>query len=207
MRAPQRCRCQRTFRASARPRVVVVDLGVKGNILRCLAERGAEVTVLPARATAEEILARAPDGVVFSNGPGDPATLPGVVAAMQGILATDTPLFGICLGHQVLGIAAGGTTSRLKFGHHGGNHPVRDNDTGLVHITSQNHEFQVDAASLPEDSGFYVSHVNLNDGSVEGLGHRRKSVFSVQYHPEASPGPQDNLHLFDTFLHACRRED
>lgn len=192
--------------AARRARVVVVDCGAKANIVQSLAQRGAEVRLLPARASAEDILAERPDGVVFSNGPGDPATLPGVVAAMRGVVAAGVPLLGICLGHQVLGIVAGGTTSRLKFGHHGGNHPVRDCLSGEVHITSQNHEFQVDAESLPADSGFYVSQVNLNDGSVEALAHRSLPVFSVQYHPEASPGPRDNLYVFDRFLAACRKD-
>ena len=188
------------------PRVALVDCGVKGNIVRALSTRGAEVVVLPAASTAGHIMAQWPDGVVFANGPGDPAALPGVVAAVRATLATDLPLLGICLGHQVLGLAVGGRTSRLKFGHHGGNHPVRDNTSGRVYITSQNHEFQVEAASLPPDSGFFVSHVNLNDGSVEGIAHRTRPVFSVQYHPEASPGPQDNLYIFDRFLAACRKD-
>lgn len=192
--------------AGGRAKVVLVDCGTKENIVQSLAARGAEVVVVPAEATAADVLSLSPDGVVFSNGPGDPATLPEVVAAMQGVIDAEVPLLGICLGHQVLGIAAGGRTSRLKFGHHGGNHPVKDNGTGKVHITSQNHEFQVDADSIPADSGFYVSQVNLNDGSVEGLAHRSKPVVSVQYHPEASPGPMDNLYVFDRFLAACRKD-
>jgi carbamoyl-phosphate synthase small subunit len=192
--------------ATGPTRVVLVDCGTKANIVQSLARRGAEVVVVPAEASASEILAQAPRGVVFSNGPGDPATLPGVVEAMRGVMAANVPLLGICLGHQVLGIAVGGKTSRLKFGHHGGNHPVRDNVSGEVHITSQNHEFQVEADSLPADTGFYVSHVNLNDGSVEGIAHRDRPVFSVQYHPEASPGPEDNLYVFDRFLQACRKD-
>ena len=201
-----------TVRSSARtgrlraPRVVVIDCGAKASIVQSLAVRGAEVVVVPATATAADVLALRPDGTVVSNGPGDPATLGYVVETVRGLLQSETPMLGICLGHQMLGIAIGGRTSRLKFGHHGGNHPVRDNTTGHVYVTSQNHEFQVEAASLPPDSGFFVSHVNLNDGSVEGLAHRRRPVFSVQYHPEASPGPQDTLFIFDRFLAACRKD-
>jgi len=185
---------------SVPPRVVVVDCGVKHNILRSLRRRGAEVLVVPHTATAEDVLSLRPDGVVVANGPGDPATLPSQVEMVRGLLASRLPLMGICLGHQLLGQAIGGTTSRLKFGHHGGNHPVKDLTTGRVHVTSQNHEFQVDARSIPPESGFFVSHVNLNDGSVEGLAHPTLPVFSVQYHPEGSPGPQDNQYLFDRFL-------
>jgi len=141
-----------------------------------------------------------PAGVVLANGPGDPAALPHVVQVVRDLLATDVPVMGICLGHQLLALAVGGTTSRLKFGHHGSNHPVKDLRSGDVHITSQNHEYQVDAASLPPDSGYYVTHVNLNDGSVEGIAHRERPVFSVQFHPEGCPGPQDNQYLFDYFL-------
>ena len=181
-------------------RVVVVDCGIKLNILRSLRRRGAEVIVVPHLATAAEVLALRPDGVLVGNGPGDPATLPAEVETVRGLLAAGIPLMGICLGHQILGLAIGGTTSRLPFGHHGGNHPVKDFATGRVHITSQNHEFQVDADSIPADSGFAVSQINLNDGSVEGLAHSTRPVFSVQYHPEGSPGPQDNQYLFDRFL-------
>jgi carbamoyl-phosphate synthase small subunit len=195
----------RTGRARA-PRVVVIDCGAKAGIVQSLAVRGAEVVVVPATATASDVRALRPDGVVISNGPGDPASAGYVVETVRGLLRSRTPLLGICLGHQVLGIAVGGKTSRLKFGHHGGNHPVRDNVSGRVYVTSQNHEFQVEAASLPVDSGFYVSHVNLNDGSVEGLAHRSLPVFSVQYHPEASPGPHDTVFIFDRFLAACRKD-
>jgi carbamoyl-phosphate synthase small subunit len=181
-------------------RVVVVDCGIKTNILRSLARRGVEVVVVPHSASATDILALAPAGVLVGNGPGDPATLPGEVAMVKGLLDAGLPLMCICLGHQLLGQAIGGTTSRLKFGHHGGNHPVKDLTTGMVHITSQNHEFQVDRDSISPESGFFVSHVNLNDGSVEGLAHPTRPVFSVQYHPEGSPGPQDNQYLFDRFV-------
>jgi carbamoyl-phosphate synthase small subunit len=173
---------------------------VKHNIARSLAARGAEITALPWNARIEDVLACKADGVVISNGPGDPEQMGDATVLARELVARAIPGLGICLGHQVFGRAAGGSTSRLKFGHHGGNHPVRDLVTGQVHITSQNHEFQVDAASIPVASGFFVSMVNLNDGSVEGLAHRDLPVFSVQYHPEGCPGPQDNQHIFDRFL-------
>jgi carbamoyl-phosphate synthase small subunit len=182
------------------PRIVLLDCGNKENIIRSLVRRGAEVVVLPFDATPEEILRERPDGIVVSNGPGDPAALEVTVATIRDLLQRRVPLFGICLGHQLLGRAIGARTSRLPFGHHGSNHPVKDLLTGEVHITSQNHEFQVEADSIPPDSGFIVSMINLNDRSVEGLAHRELPVFSVQYHPEGSPGPQDNQYLFDHFL-------
>ncbi|HSR24076.1 MAG TPA: glutamine-hydrolyzing carbamoyl-phosphate synthase small subunit, partial [Candidatus Eisenbacteria bacterium] len=178
--------------------VCVVDYGVKWNILRCLRQRGCRVVVLPHTATWADVRATGAGALLLANGPGDPATLEGPVELCREAIGR-IPLFGICLGHQILGRAVGGTTSRLPFGHHGANHPVRELATGSVHITSQNHEFQVDAASLP-DGGFSISHVNLNDGSVEGLAHRSLPVFSVQYHPEGCPGPTDNHHLFDRFV-------
>ena len=180
-------------------RIVVVDYGVKRNILRSLRARGITVDVVPHDADADAILSRDPNGVVLSNGPGDPAQLQAAVATV-GKLFGRVPLLGICLGHQLVGQAAGGRTSRLRFGHHGGNHPVLDVDTGRVTMTSQNHEFQVDAASIPEAGGFRVSHRNLHDGSVEGLRHARWPVMTVQYHPEGAPGPQDNQGIFDEFL-------
>ncbi len=178
--------------------IAVVDYGVKLNILRSLRERGCRVIVLPHTATWSDVAAAGVDGLVLSNGPGDPAVLDRPVEMAREALGR-LPLFGICLGHQILGRAAGATTSRLPYGHHGANHPVKDLETGRVHITSQNHEFQVDAASLPPGD-FFVSQRNLNDGSVEGLGHRTLPAFSVQYHPEGCPGPQDNQHLYDRFL-------
>jgi carbamoyl-phosphate synthase large subunit len=182
--------------------IAVVDYGVKANILRSLRQRGCRVVVLPHGATWQNVQAAGADGLLLPNGPGDPATLEGPVQLCRQAIGR-IPLFGICLGHQILGRAAGGTTSRLPFGHHGANHPVTEVDTGRVYITSQNHEFQVDAASL-RDSDFYISHVNLNDGSVEGLAHRSLPVFSVQYHPEGCPGPTDNHHLFDRFIELVR---
>jgi carbamoyl-phosphate synthase large subunit len=182
--------------------IAVVDYGVKANILRSLRERSCRVVVLPHTATWAEVVATGADGLVLSNGPGDPAVLDGPVELARHALG-QIPTFGICLGHQILGRAAGASTSRLPFGHHGANHPVKDLETGRVHITSQNHEFQVDAESLPPGE-FFVSHRNLNDGSVEGLGHRSLPVFSVQYHPEGCPGPQDNQHLYDRFVEMVR---
>ncbi|HVC38993.1 MAG TPA: carbamoyl-phosphate synthase large subunit [Candidatus Dormibacteraeota bacterium] len=182
--------------------IAVLDLGVKRNTLRSLASRGAEVVVLPHSATFSEIEQLRPDGVVLTNGPGDPATLPDQVELTRALLRT-FPLLAICLGHQLVARAVGGSTSRLPFGHHGGNHPVLDLATGEVFVTSQNHEFQVDAASIPPESGWVISERNLNDQSVEGLRHRDLPVISVQYHPEGSPGPQDRQHLFDEFLALC----
>jgi carbamoyl-phosphate synthase small subunit len=188
------------------PHVVLLDYGVKHNIIRSLVRCGAKVTNVRHVATKQEIMDLNPDGVMLCNGPGDPASLSRTVETVRELLQTGIPIMGICLGHQILGLAVGATTSRLKFGHHGGNHPVKEVATGRVNITSQNHEFQVDGGSLPPDSGFYVSHVNLNDGSVEGLAHPTRPVFSVQYHPEGCPGPQDNQYLFDRFLEIVKGE-
>ena len=180
--------------------VALVDLGAKWNILRSLEDRGVRPRVYAWETTADEILSTRPRAVVISNGPGDPVRLPTVVRETERLIQSGTPVLGICLGHQVIGLAAGATTSRLRYGHHGGNHPVRDVATGRVTVTTQNHEFQVDGQSIPEMSGFSVSHVNLNDGSVEGLRHRELPVFSVQFHPEGCPGPQDSQALFDELL-------
>lgn len=182
------------------PRVLLIDTGFKRNIARNLAARGLEVIVAPHDADLALVKRVRPDGVLLSNGPGDPESLANLVALTHALIWEEhIPLMGICLGHQIIGLAAGAQTSRLLFGHHGANHPVREIRTGRVTVTSQNHNFQVDAATLPAESGFYVSHINLSDGSVEGLAHETLPVFSVQYHPEAAPGPEDNQYLFDRF--------
>jgi carbamoyl-phosphate synthase small subunit len=193
------------LKATRTLKIAVIDCGIKHNIVRSLVSRGAQVSMLGWMATWEEIEATGAQGVVISNGPGDPIRMAGAAQLTREILQRELPLLGICLGHQVMGLAAGGTTSRLKFGHHGGNHPVQDSETGHVYITSQNHEFQVDAASIGAASGFEVSLLNLNDGSVEGLAHRSLPAFSVQYHPEGCPGPQDNQYLFERFLDMVER--
>ncbi len=180
----------------SRPHAVAVDCGVKTNILRLLVDVGFRVTVVPAGTTAAEIMALRPDGVFLSNGPGDPATLQYVVKPVQEIVGR-VPIFGICLGHQILGQALGGKTYKLKFGHRGGNHPVRDETTGKVEITVQNHGFAVDKGSIEKRA--FVSHLNLNDMTVEGLESKESKAFSVQYHPEASPGPHDSRYLFERF--------
>jgi len=183
----------------ARHHVVAIDFGAKHNILRCLAAEGCKVTVLPASATADEVLAQKPDGVFLSNGPGDPAATGAYAVPMiQGVLKSGLPLFGICLGHQMLALALGGKTRKMETGHRGANHPVKDLTTGKVEITSQNHGFAVIEDSLP--AGVKVTHRSLFDGSVEGLAVDGKPVFSVQYHPEASPGPQDSHYLFRRFV-------
>ena len=177
--------------------VVAYDCGIKHNIMRQLTAVGCRVTVVPASTSVEEAAAHKPDGVFFSNGPGDPEKVPYAIAAMQGLLGK-VPIFGICLGHQVLGMALGGKKYKLKFGHHGSNHPVKDLATGRIAITAQNHNFCIDADSLPED--VEVTHVNLYDHTLEGMRHRRLPVFSVQYHPEAAPGPHDANPLFHEFV-------
>jgi carbamoyl-phosphate synthase small subunit len=183
--------------APARFRVVAYDCGIKLNILRQLAGAGCEVTVVPATTPAAAVLERRPDGVFLSNGPGDPEAVPYLIEAVRQLLGR-VPVFGICLGHQILGLAAGGRTYKLPFGHHGANHPVKDLATGKVEITSQNHGFAVDPASVA-GAGWVATHTNLNDGTCEGLRHREWPVFSVQYHPEASPGPHDANYLFHRF--------
>jgi len=178
--------------------VVAYDFGIKTNILRGLVDAGCQVTVVPATTPASEVLALRPDGVFLSNGPGDPAAVTYAVSACRAILDARVPLFGICLGHQILGLALGGTTYKLKFGHHGANQPVMDLETRKVEITSQNHGFAVDVDSLRGKAE--LSHVNLNDGTVEGMKLTDRPAFSVQYHPEASPGPHDATYLFDRFI-------
>jgi len=178
--------------------VVALDCGAKNNILRNLAQRGVKITVLPPDTSAEEILKHRPDGLFVSNGPGDPAALDYAVKPLIGTIGK-VPIFGICLGHQLLSRAIGAKTYKLKFGHRGGNQPVKNLDTGRVEITSQNHGFAVDPESL-QKSGGVITHLNLNDGTVEGFRHKTLPVFSVQYHPEASPGPHDASYLFDAFM-------
>jgi carbamoyl-phosphate synthase small subunit len=178
--------------------VVAFDYGVKRNILRMLTSRGCKVTVLPAEATAEQALALKPDGVFLSNGPGDPEPCDYAISAIKKVVDTNIPVFGICLGHQLLGLASGAKTMKMKFGHHGANHPVQDVDDKRVFITSQNHGFAVDAATLP--SNLRATHVSLFDGSLQGVARTDKPAFSFQGHPEASPGPNEMSYLFDRFI-------
>jgi len=184
--------------AKRRLKIAAYDFGMKWNILRRLSAHGCDVRVYPATTPASELLATKPDGVFLSNGPGDPAPLTYAIDNAKQLVASETPVFGICLGHQILGLAMGGNTYKLKFGHRGANHPVKKLATGKVEITSQNHGFAVDPKSLPDDVA--VTHLNLYDGTVEGLKHTKRPVFCVQYHPEASPGPHDADYLFDDFL-------
>ncbi len=179
-------------------KVVAYDSGIKQNILRQLASLGCAVEVVPARTPAAAILERKPDGVFLANGPGDPEGVPHLIESVRDLIRR-VPIFGICLGNQILGLALGGSTYKLKFGHHGGNHPVKDLETGRVEITAQNHGFAVDPRSV-EKLGLVETHVNLNDGTSEGMRHRELPIFSVQYHPEASPGPHDAHYLFRRFI-------
>jgi carbamoyl-phosphate synthase small subunit len=194
--APERC-------ASRPLRIAAYDFGIKYNILRRLTAYGCDVKVFPATAPASELLAASPDGVFLSNGPGDPAVLTYAIDNVRELLKADVPMFGICLGHQILGLAYGARTFKLKFGHRGANHPVKELESGKVEITSQNHGFAVDPASLPPE--VTPTHVNLYDGTLEGFRHHTKPVFSVQYHPEASPGPHDADYLFCQFLDAIEQ--
>jgi carbamoyl-phosphate synthase small subunit len=192
------------LKRAARPlRVAAYDYGIKLNILRRLVAHGCEVRVFPASTPASEVLAWQPDGVFLSNGPGDPAPVTYAIDSIKALVDTDIPMFGICLGHQLLGLALGGKTYKLKFGHRGGNHPVKQLDTGAIEITSQNHGFAVDPDSLPATAR--VTHLNLYDGTVEGLKHVDKPIYSVQYHPEASPGPHDADYLFTQFIETMER--
>jgi carbamoyl-phosphate synthase small subunit len=184
--------------ARRRLKIAAYDFGMKWNIMRRLSAHGCDVRVYPAATPAAELLASRPDGVFLSNGPGDPAPLTYAIDNAKALVQADVPVFGICLGHQILGLAMGGTTYKLKFGHRGANHPVKQLVTGKIEITSQNHGFAVDPASLPDD--VEVTHKNLYDGTVEGLRHTTHPVFCVQYHPEASPGPHDADYLFNDFI-------
>jgi carbamoyl-phosphate synthase small subunit len=178
--------------------VVAYDFGVKRNILRMLTERGCKITVVPAKTPAADVLAMKPDGVFLSNGPGDPEPCDYAIAAAKTFIDKGIPTFGICLGHQIMGLASGAKTLKMKFGHHGANHPVKDLDDGRVVITSQNHGFAVDAATLP--ANVRPTHVSLFDGSLQGLAWTDKPAFCFQGHPEASPGPHDIAYLFDRFI-------
>jgi carbamoyl-phosphate synthase small subunit len=184
--------------ANPRFHVTAYDFGIKRNILRKLAARGCAVTVVPAQTPASEVLALRPDGIFLSNGPGDPEPCDYAIRAIRRFLETEIPLFGICLGHQLLGLASGAKTVKMKFGHHGANHPVQDLDTGRVMITSQNHGFAVDAHTLPSTAR--VTHVSLFDGSLQGFARTDRPAFCFQGHPEASPGPHDVDYLFDRFV-------
>jgi carbamoyl-phosphate synthase small subunit len=183
--------------------VVAYDFGLKYNILRLLAQVGCRVTIVPAATTAEEVLAMHPDGIFLSNGPGDPAAVTYAIEETRKLIESGLPIFGICLGHQILGLAFGGSTHKLKFGHRGGNQPVRDEANRAVTITSHNHGFAVSDGSLPAD--IEVTHLNLNDGCIEGLRHKTKPIFCIQYHPEASPGPHDALGFFKQFVETMAR--
>ncbi|HMW71922.1 MAG TPA: glutamine-hydrolyzing carbamoyl-phosphate synthase small subunit [Cellvibrionaceae bacterium] len=191
-----------TLPEGERFKVVAYDFGAKRNILRMLVDRGCELTVVPAKTPASEVLALNPDGVFLSNGPGDPAPCDYAIEAIKAILEANVPVFGICLGHQLLALASGAKTLKMKFGHHGGNHPVQDLKTGKVLITSQNHGFAVDEASLP--ANLVATHKSLFDGSLQGIARTDKPAFSFQGHPEASPGPQDAAGLFDHFIDLMR---
>jgi len=187
------------LRRAKRPlKVAAYDFGIKLNILRRLAAHGCKVRVFPASTPASEVLAWEPDGIFLSNGPGDPAAVTYAIDSVKELANADVPMFGICLGHQLMGLALGAKTYKLKFGHRGGNHPVKQLDSGAIEITSQNHGFCVDPDSLPSNTR--VTHLNLYDGTIEGLRHIDKPIFSVQYHPEASPGPHDADYLFEEFL-------
>ncbi len=180
---------------------MVIDLGLKYSILRILSRLGSKVTAVPCTTSAEDILALNPDGILLSPGPGDPAILDDVTEVVRALIGRK-PVMGICLGHSLIGKALGANTFKLKFGHHGGNHPVRDLATGKVYITAQNHGYAIDPDTLK--GGLEVSHINLNDGTVEGLRHRDLPILSIQYHSEAAPGPLDNMYLFESFLEMVR---
>ena len=186
-------------RAAGAKRVALLDLGAKKNIARSLSERGCEVTIYPAHTTAEEILAANPDGIMLSNGPGDPKECGQIIAEIKKLYESDTPIFAICLGHQLMALAVGADTHKMKYGHRGGNHPVKDLQTGRVYISSQNHGYVVDTDNLDSNIA-KPAFINVNDGTNEGLAYVGKNIFTVQFHPEACPGPQDSAYLFDRFI-------
>ncbi len=187
-----------TYSQSPKYCVVVIDFGIKLNILRMLERVGCKVIIVPAKSTVTKILSYMPDGIFLSNGPGDPQGIPYAIETIKELLQSTIPIFGICLGHQILGLAFGGTTYKLKFGHRGGNQPVKNLETTKVEITAQNHGFAVNIDSIT-DKGIQLTHINLNDNTVEGMRHQTMPIFSVQYHPEASPGPHDSSYLFNQF--------
>ena len=194
--APNYSRNKNTLKAGLH--VVVYDFGIKKNILRMLADEHCQITVVPANTTIEDVLQHDPDGILFSNGPGDPEPCDYAIATIQSLLKTDIPLFGICLGHQFMGLAAGASTEKMKFGHHGANHPIQNLDTGTVMITSQNHGYSIAKNTLPEEVS--VSHISLFDGTIQGLRWKNRPAFSLQGHPEASPGPHDMKSAFSDFV-------
>lgn len=198
------CVKEPVFLGNGSDRIVLIDCGVKQGIVRSLLELGFQVVLVPAWSTKEEILSLNPDGVLISNGPGDPKRLSYVVDAVRGLIEENIPLFGICLGHQILGLALGSTTYKLKFGHRGANQPVKNLITGRVYITSQNHSYVVDPKGLPDD--VKISFINLNDGTVEGMRSTKRPIMSVQFHPEASPGPLDTKFLFEEFAKECMKK-
>ena len=197
---------QNDYRKSAGPQIALIDFGAKKNIGKMLEQHGCTVTVFGHHLRAEAILESVPsfDGILLSNGPGDPKRYREAIAAAEKLMQHDIPIFGICLGHQILALAAGGNTAKLKYGHRGANHPVKDLETGRIYITSQNHGYMVDGSSLDPRTAV-VSHINVNDGTVEGIRYLGKMIFSVQYHPEACAGPLDSVYLFDTFLNNIQR--
>ena len=182
------------------PKVALLDLGAKKNIARSLNERGCEVTIYPALTPAEEILEANPDGIMLSNGPGDPKECTSIIKEIKKLYDSEVPIFAICLGHQLMALATGGDTHKMKYGHRGGNHPVKDLATGRVYISSQNHGYVVDAEGLEEKNIAKPAFVNVNDGTNEGMAYEGKNIFTVQFHPEACPGPQDSSYLFDRFM-------
>jgi carbamoyl-phosphate synthase small subunit len=191
------------WNGQGRYKVAVIDCGVKFSILECLRDAGCQVTIFPYDAKASDILMSKPDGILFSNGPGDPEAVTGAIITARNLIGK-LPIFGICLGHQILGLALGGKTYKLKFGHHGGNHPVQDVKTGKIAITAQNHGFCVDIDSLNKEE-IEITHMNLNDGTLEGMRHKLFQVFSVQFHPESAPGPHDSRYLFGEFVKMMER--